>query len=88
MYVYDCNSILTTGMNNRSDQEMIRLLTSLIEDLKIQGMNSSFHLMYNKASTALNMTMKTMNIKYQLVPQATTEQIIQRERFKHSRNTS
>ena len=27
MHVYDCNFILTTSMNNRSDKEMIRYFT-------------------------------------------------------------
>ena len=34
MYVYDCNAILTTSMNNRSDKEMIKAFTPLNEDLK------------------------------------------------------
>ena len=68
MYVYDCNDILTTAMKNRSYKEMIRSLTSLIEDLKILGINPGFHFMDNEAYTTLKMTMTTMNIKYQLFP--------------------
>ena len=34
MYVYNCNSILTTEMKNRSENEMIRAFTSLPEYLK------------------------------------------------------
>ena len=68
MYVYDCNSILTTAKKNISDKEMIRYFTELTKYLKSRGINPGFHFMDNEASTALNMTMITMNIKYQLVP--------------------
>ena len=68
MYVHGCNSILTTAMNNRSDKEMIRDFTSLTEYLKIQVIKPCFHFMDNEASTALRMTMTSMNIKYQLFP--------------------
>ena len=68
MYLYDCNAILTTAMNNINDREMIRDFTSLTEDLKSRGIHPSFHFMDNEASTALNLKMTTMNIKYQLVP--------------------
>ena len=47
---------------------MIRDFTYLTEDLKSQGIHPGFHFMDNKASTALNLTMTIMNIKYQLVP--------------------
>ena len=67
MYVYACNSILPTKMKNRSDKEMIRAFTELTEDLKIHGINPGFHFADNEASTALKMTTKTMDIKYQLV---------------------
>ena len=67
MYVYDFNAILTTTMNNRSDKEMIRAFISLTEDLKIRGIHPGFHLIDNKVSTALKLTMATMNIKCQLV---------------------
>ena len=68
MYVYDCNGILTTAVKNRSDKEMIRAFTSLTEDLKILGIHPGFHFMDNEASTALNLTTMTINIKYQLLP--------------------
>ena len=68
MYVYDCNFILTTAMKNRSDKEIIRAFSSLTEDLKSRGIHAGFHFMDNEASTALKLTMTTMNIKYQLVP--------------------
>ena len=63
MYVYECNSILTTATKNRSYKEMLRDFTSLTKELKIQGINPGFHFMDNEASTALNMTMTKMNIK-------------------------
>ena len=47
---------------------MIRAFTSIPEDLKSLVINPGFHFMDKKASTALEMTMSTMNIKYQLVP--------------------
>ena len=68
MYVYDCHAILTSATKNRSDKEMIRSFTSLTEDLKSLGINPGFHFMDNEASNALNLTMTTMNTKYQLVP--------------------
>ena len=46
---------------------MIRAFTELTEDLKTRGINQVFHFADNEASTALKMTMKTMDIKYQLV---------------------
>ena len=70
MYVYDCNAILTTAMKNRSDKDMIKVFISLTEDLKIKRINPGFHLMDNEASTSLNLTMTTMKIKYELVPQS------------------
>ena len=68
MYVYDYNCILTTSMKNRSDKDMIISFTSLTEDLKIRGIHPGFHFTDNEASTALKLNMRTMNIKYQLVP--------------------
>ena len=68
MYVYEFNAILTTAMNKRREREMISAFTYLTEDFKSRGIHPGFHLMENEASTALNMTMTTMNIKYQLVP--------------------
>ena len=68
MFVYDCNAILTTEMKNIIDKEMIRAFTSLTEDLKIQGIKPCFQFMDNEASTNLNTTMTSMNIKYQLCP--------------------
>ena len=66
IYVYNFNGILTTKMKNRGDKEVIRAFTSLTEDLKSQVIYPGFHFMDNKASTALNLTMTTMKIKYQL----------------------
>ena len=68
MYVNDCNDILTTAMKNRINKEMIRDFKSLTEDLKSRGIYPGFHFMDNETSTALNLTMITMNTKYQLVP--------------------
>ena len=68
MYVYYCNTILTTAMNNGSAKEIIRALTELTEDLKSSRINPGLHLMDNEAYIALNMKMTSMNIKYQLVP--------------------
>ena len=47
---------------------MIQAFTELTEDLKSWGINPVFYFMNNEASTALNMTMTTIKIKYQLVP--------------------
>ena len=55
-------------MKNSCDKEMIRSFTSLTKDLKIRGIHPGCHFIYNKASTALNLTMTTMNKKYQLIP--------------------
>ena len=68
MYVYDCDSTLTTEMNNRSYKDMIRALISLTEDFKSCVIHPGFHFIENEASTALKMTITSMNIKYQLVP--------------------
>ena len=68
MYVYNCNTILTTAINNIGDKDMIQDFTDLTEDLKSCGIKPGFHLMDNEASTALNITMNNMNINYQLVP--------------------
>ena len=70
MYVYDCNVILTTAMKNRGNKDTITAFTSLTEDLKRRRIYPGLHFMDNKASTALNMTMTIINIKYQLVPQS------------------
>ena len=68
MYVYACNTILTIETKNRSDKEMIRAFASLTEDFKSRGIHPGFYFMDNEASTALKLTMSTLNIKYQLVP--------------------
>ena len=47
---------------------MIQAFTDLTEDLKSYRINQDFHFMDNEASTALNMTMTSMDSKYQLVP--------------------
>ena len=68
MYLYDCNSIVTTATNNRTDEEIIRAFTELTEYFKSRVISPSFRFMDNEASTALKMTITTINIKYQLVP--------------------
>ena len=60
MYVYDCNSILTTATKNRSDKEMIISFKGLTEYSKSHRINSGLHFMDNEAPTALKMTMKTI----------------------------
>ena len=47
---------------------MIRYFTELTEYLKSRGINPGLNFMDNEASKALNMTMTTMNINYQLFP--------------------
>ena len=54
--MYDCNAILTTAMNKRSDKDMIRVFTSSTEDLKSLVIHPGFHFMGNKASTTLKLT--------------------------------
>ena len=68
MYVYNCNTILTTAINNIGDKDMIQNFTELTEDLKSRRINPGFHLMDNEAYTSLNIKMTSMNINYQLVP--------------------
>ena len=46
----------------------MQVFIDLTEDLKRCGINPDFHFMDNEASTALNMKITAMNIKYQLVP--------------------
>ena len=67
MYVYNCNSILTTEMNNKSDKEIIRAFTELTTDLKSRKINPGLHLMENESQIYFFMTMATMDIRYQLV---------------------
>ena len=54
-------------MKNISHKEILRAFIELTEDLTSRGIIPVFHFMDNEASTALNMTMTSMNIKYQLV---------------------
>ena len=65
MYLYVFNVILTTAMKNRSDKEMMRAFIEFTEDLKRGVINPGFRFMDNEAYTALNMTMTSMDIKYQ-----------------------
>ena len=67
MYVYECNAILTTAKENMSDKEAIKTFKILTEDFKSRWIYPGFHFMDKEASNALNLTMATMNIKYQLV---------------------
>ena len=39
MYVYDCNTILASATNNRSDKEMIHAFKELTTKLKSRGIN-------------------------------------------------
>ena len=48
MYVYDCNTILTTQKNNRSDKEIIRDFTKLTTDIKSRGFNPGLHIIDNE----------------------------------------
>ena len=66
---------------------MIIDLTSLTKELKIRGIHPGFHFMDNGASTALKLTMTTMNIKYQLVPPSNHIKQMKREQYKNSRTT-
>ena len=68
MYVYDCNTILTTVTKNRNDKEMIQAFTELITNLKIHGINPGFHFIDKIVSSASKMEMATMDINHQLVP--------------------
>ena len=54
-------------MKIKSDKEMIECFKYLIEDWKICMINKVFHFMDIEASTALKITIITMDIKYQLV---------------------
>ena len=62
MYVYNWNAILTTSIKNRSNKEMIQTFTEITEDLRSHEINPGLHFMYNEASTALKITMTTMDI--------------------------
>ena len=53
MYVYYCNAIIKTPINNRSEKDMIHAFTELTTYLKIHGINLGFHIVYNKSATAL-----------------------------------
>ena len=67
---------------------MIRAFTSLTEYFKSQVIYPGSHFMDNEAYTALNMTMTTMNINYQLVPPSTHRaNNAERDQYKHSRIT-
>ena len=66
-------------MNNSSDTEMIQDFTELIEEIKIHRIKPGFHFVDNEASTALKMTITSINIRYMYLPQVITEQTIQRE---------
>ena len=46
---------------------MIKAFTELTEDFRSRGINPGFHFMDNEAYTYLNITITSMNIKYQLV---------------------
>ena len=46
---------------------MIRAFAELTEDFKSRRINPGLNIMDNEASAFLNMTMTSMNIKYQLV---------------------
>ena len=47
---------------------MIRAFKSFTTDLKICGIKPGFHLMDIESSTALEMSMETMDINYHLFP--------------------
>ena len=54
-------------MKNRSDKEIIGVFIKLTKYLKSRVINLGFHIMENEGYKALKITIKTMNIKYQLV---------------------
>ena len=66
---------------------MVWYFISLTTDFKIREDNQGLHFMDNEASTAFKIAMTTVEIKYWLVPQVITGQIMQREpsiRSKHA----
>ena len=52
-YVYDCNAILKTPTNNRSDKDMIRAFKELTTDSKSRGIKPGLLIMNNEVSTKL-----------------------------------
>ena len=75
-------------MNRGSEKEMMRAFTEFTKYFKSRGINPGFHSMDNEGSTALKMTISTMDIKYKLVPPSNHRVKNQREQFKPSRKTS
>ena len=63
MYVYGCNAILMTALENRSDKEMILYFTELTTDFKRRKIKPGFHFMDNGALPYLKMIMIAVDIK-------------------------
>ena len=72
MYVYDCNAILTTAINIRSDKEMMQAFTELNEDLKSCGINTDFHFIDNEASPPIILYPHIWIILFQKLTVSTT----------------
>ena len=67
---------------------MIQAFTELTKNFKSCIINPLLHFMENEASTAFKMTMTTMEIKYQLVPQVIIGQEMQRDPSRRSKAVS
>ena len=53
MYVYDCNTNLTTPSKNKSYKDIINDLTELKTQFKSRGINPGLHIMENEGSNVI-----------------------------------
>ena len=67
---------------------MIQAFTELTKNFKSRIINPLLYLMENEASTAFKITITTMEIKYQLVPQVIIGQEMQRDPSRRSKAVS
>ena len=67
MYLYYCNAILTTGMNNKRKKGIIWVFKQLTTYLIMHGINPGFQFIDNEASISFKMAIPIMDINYQLV---------------------
>ena len=67
LYHYDTNSILAETMNNKSDEEALRVYTKLYDFLAARGYPITLNIMDNEASLAVKQQIIKTGATYQLV---------------------
>ena len=85
MYIYDCNTILTTVLKNRSDKDMMQAFIEFNIDFKSRRINPVFHFMEKNHQQHLNCQWQPWTPINSWLPQVITGWKMQRYQSRFSR---